>query len=247
MSTSPAFPCFHPTTETWDSYINCFNCFLDAAELTEISSHRKKAYFLSFCGAMVFDTATTLLAPQTVKSVSWDDLQEILSNHYVPKPSCIAKRHCLDEELRLREKQLAPTGLLFEQLSYTAVSEIILVIFCGVWDLRLLLAKTDLSLKMAVEEAQAAELSMLSAAEIQSSGCAPQHIHNQTEDCSTITRACHSADSLFTHSCQLCTNKIHVTVFLEGKACQLDVDTESFLSIVSWSTLKKLVPAITKK
>ncbi|KAG8139206.1 hypothetical protein E2320_001973, partial [Naja naja] len=93
MSSILSFPCFHPSSETWDSYIIRFDCFLDAADLSEISNHRKKAYFLSFCGAMVFDTATALLVPQTVKAVSWEDLQELLSNHYSPKPSRIAKRH----------------------------------------------------------------------------------------------------------------------------------------------------------
>ncbi|KAG8128102.1 hypothetical protein E2320_015036 [Naja naja] len=47
---------------------------------------------------------------------------------------------------------------------------------CGVQDLRLqrcLLAKTDLTLKMAIEESQATELSMLSAAEIQGSNYTP--------------------------------------------------------------------------
>ncbi|KAG8140464.1 hypothetical protein E2320_003139, partial [Naja naja] len=74
MSSAPSFPCFHPSSETWESYINHFDCFVDAADLSEISNHRKKAYFLSFCGAAVFDTATVLLAPQTVKAVFWEDL-----------------------------------------------------------------------------------------------------------------------------------------------------------------------------
>ncbi|KAG8137998.1 hypothetical protein E2320_003932 [Naja naja] len=38
-------------------------------------------------GATVFDTATAMLAPQTVKAVSWEELQEVLGNHYAPKPS----------------------------------------------------------------------------------------------------------------------------------------------------------------
>ncbi|KAG8140865.1 putative T-cell receptor alpha chain V region CTL-F3 protein [Naja naja] len=57
MSSPPSFLCFHPTTETWYSYINRFD----------------------FCGTAVFDTATALLAPQSVKEVSWEALQEILN------------------------------------------------------------------------------------------------------------------------------------------------------------------------
>ncbi|KAG8124022.1 hypothetical protein E2320_019352 [Naja naja] len=58
---------------------------MDTANLTDIPANRKKAYFLSFCGA--------LLAPQTVKAVMWEELQEVLSNHYTPKLSRIARRH----------------------------------------------------------------------------------------------------------------------------------------------------------
>ncbi|KAG8128772.1 hypothetical protein E2320_015530 [Naja naja] len=65
---------------------------MDAANLSDIPSNRKKAYFLSFCGATVFDTATAMLAPQTVKAVSWEELQEVLGNHYAPKPSRISRR-----------------------------------------------------------------------------------------------------------------------------------------------------------
>ncbi|KAG8138807.1 hypothetical protein E2320_001595, partial [Naja naja] len=83
---------FPPHNGNVVSYINRFKCFLDAADLADISNHRKKAYFLSFCGAAVFDIATALLAPQSVKEVSWEALQEILSNHYAPKPSRIVRQ-----------------------------------------------------------------------------------------------------------------------------------------------------------
>ncbi|KAG8137817.1 hypothetical protein E2320_003765, partial [Naja naja] len=67
----------------------------------------KKAYFLSFCGAAVFDTATALLVPQTVKAISWEDLQELLSNHYLPKP-LQGGTHSGDE-YRLKERPSVPT------------------------------------------------------------------------------------------------------------------------------------------
>ncbi|KAG8139471.1 hypothetical protein E2320_002238 [Naja naja] len=66
---------------------------MDAANLTEIPANRTKAYFLSFCRATVFDTTTALLAPQTVKAVTWEELQEVLINHYAPRPSHITCHH----------------------------------------------------------------------------------------------------------------------------------------------------------
>lgn len=41
--------------------------------------------------------------------------------------------------------------------------------------------------------------------------------------------------------------KIHLTVHIEGKPCVMEVDTGSATSIVSWSTLKWLVPSMSKR
>lgn len=43
------------------------------------------------------------------------------------------------------------------------------------------------------------------------------------------------------------TKKIHVTVLIEGSPCSMEIDTGSSLSIVSWATIRKLVPGISKK
>lgn len=43
------------------------------------------------------------------------------------------------------------------------------------------------------------------------------------------------------------TKKIYLTVKLEGAPCQMEVDTGSSMSLVSWSTTKTLVPTIVKK
>ncbi|KAG8140155.1 hypothetical protein E2320_002872 [Naja naja] len=161
----------------------------------------------------------------------------------------------------------------------------------GVRDLRLqrrLLAKGDLTLKMAIEEAQAAEMSNLSAAEIQGATSSPAAKPNATvhfeeitpdeildygedvnrltnrqqlqqqralpptryqkhrDECFTVTRAS-PTDSLNNLSQQLHINKLHVTILLEGKECPMEIDTGSSLSILSWSTLKRLIPSISKK
>ncbi|KAG8139606.1 hypothetical protein E2320_002369 [Naja naja] len=150
MTAPPNFPPFRPSAETWTSYINRFKCVMDAANLSDIPSNRKKAYFLSFCGATVFDTATAMLAPQTVKAVSWEELQEVLGNHYAPKPSRIAA--AMPSVKEPKRKRICHSS--------------------RVRDLRLqrrLLAKADLTLKQGIEEARAAELSSVSAAAIQKS------------------------------------------------------------------------------
>ncbi|KAG8139578.1 hypothetical protein E2320_002342 [Naja naja] len=195
MSSPPAFPCFHGVwfsyingTETWFSYINRFKCFLDAADLADISNHRKKSYFLRFCGAAVFDTATALLAPQSVKEVSWEALQEILSNHYTPKPSRIVRRLAFRWRAQAEGETISTYMVALQtaalQCGFKELDDMLLdQLVYSVRDLRLqrrLLAKGDLTLKMAIEEAQAAEMSNLSAAEIQGATNSPAAKPNAT-------------------------------------------------------------------
>ncbi|KAG8132458.1 hypothetical protein E2320_010311 [Naja naja] len=182
MSAPPNFPPFRPLAETWTSYINRFKCVMDAANLSDIPSNRKKAYFLSFCGATVFDTATAMLAPQTVKAVSWEELQEVLGNHYAPKPSRIARRHAFCQRTQAENESVSEYVAALrsaalhcgfrDQLDDMLLDQLV----CGVRDLRLqrrLLAKADLTLKQGIEEAQAAELSSVSAAAIQKANNLP--------------------------------------------------------------------------
>ncbi|KAG8139611.1 hypothetical protein E2320_002374 [Naja naja] len=179
---------FPPHNETWYSYINRFKCFLDAADLADISNHRKKAYFLSFCGAAVFDTATTLLTPQSVKEVSWEALQEILRNHYAPKPSRIMRRLAFRRWAQVEGETISMYMVALRtaalQCSFKELDDMLLdQLVYGVRDLRLqrrLLPKGDLTLKMAIEEAQAAEMSNLSVAEIQGVTSSPTAKPNAT-------------------------------------------------------------------
>ncbi|KAG8138781.1 hypothetical protein E2320_001569 [Naja naja] len=188
MSSLPAFPCFHPTTETWCSYINQFECFLDAADLADILNHRKKSYFPSFCGAAVFNNATALLVPQSVKEVSWEALTEIVSNYYTPKPSRITRRLAFRRQAQVEGETIsiymAALRTAALQCSFKELDDMLLdQLVYGVRDLRLqshLLAKGDLTLKMAIEKAQAAEMSNLSAAEIQGATSSPAAKPNAT-------------------------------------------------------------------
>ncbi|KAG8132918.1 hypothetical protein E2320_010735 [Naja naja] len=67
-----SFVPFNAATEIWKSYIEKFNCFLEANDLVELTSSRQRVLFLNFCGKQMFDTARALLAPQPLSTVSWD-------------------------------------------------------------------------------------------------------------------------------------------------------------------------------
>ncbi|KAG8139180.1 hypothetical protein E2320_001944 [Naja naja] len=127
--------------------------------------------------------ATALLSPQAVKAVTWEKLQEVLGNHYAPKPSRIAHHHAFQRRSQAEgesvSEYMAALGLTALQCSFRDQLDNMLLdqLIYGVRDLRLqrrLLAKANLSLKQAIEEVQAAELSTLSAAVIQKSNSLPR-------------------------------------------------------------------------
>ncbi|KAG8139576.1 hypothetical protein E2320_002340, partial [Naja naja] len=127
-----------------------------------VTDNRKRALFLNFCGPKIFETARALLTPLTIQSVGqamdslcyafhyWNQAEGESSNKYI----AALRKAALYYELRH----------LYDALLDRVV--------CGVRDVKLL-AKTDLTLQMALDEAQAAEMSNQSMAEIQKSNSPP--------------------------------------------------------------------------
>ncbi|XP_032069726.1 uncharacterized protein K02A2.6-like [Thamnophis elegans] len=61
-------------------------------------------------------------------------------------------------------------------------------------------------------------------------------------DCHAILRNSHHG-----LSCHQLQRKIQLTVLIEGKPCAMELDTGSATSIVSWSTIKRIVPQLSKR
>ncbi|CAI5761694.1 Hypothetical predicted protein [Podarcis lilfordi] len=151
---------FAPASESWDSYLAWFHCYLQANELTEVSEECKQGLFLSLCG------------PE--QAALWDTIQEKLRNHYAPKPSKIAARHAFYHQNQAEREsinnytaalQQAAMHCEFRDLDDALMDPIV----CRVQDIRLqrhLLAKPDLTLQKAIEEAVALEAAELSTQEI---------------------------------------------------------------------------------
>lgn len=173
----PAFTPFEPASETWDDYLKRFERFLQANDLTNLSSARKRGYFLSSCGREIFGTARALAAPQLVFTVPWETLLEKLKHHYSPAPSKIARHHAFHQTSQrdgesvneyMASLQTAALYCEFRKLDDMLLDQLV----CGVRDLRLqrrLLARSDLTLPTAMDEARASKMSAKSLAEIQRS------------------------------------------------------------------------------
>ncbi|KAG8130865.1 hypothetical protein E2320_017543 [Naja naja] len=129
-----------------------------ANDLVDLTGSRRRALFLNFCGKQMFDTARALLAPQPLNSVTWKALMAKLKNHYAPTASRIAQRHAFH-----RHEQAE--GETFKELDDALLDRLV----CGLKDLQIqcrLLAKPDLMLQLALDEACTVELSNKSMVEI---------------------------------------------------------------------------------
>ncbi|KAG8139325.1 hypothetical protein E2320_002083 [Naja naja] len=121
----------------------------------------------------MFDTARALLAPQPLNAVTWEALMAKLKNHYAPTPSRIARRHAFRRREQAEGESVSQfmAGLRTAALhcEFKELDEVLLdALVCGLRDLESsrLLAKPDLTLQSALDEACAVELSYRSTIEI---------------------------------------------------------------------------------
>ncbi|KAG8130094.1 hypothetical protein E2320_016666 [Naja naja] len=161
MANTQKFTPFDPELESWDSYLVQFDCNLEANELTSITDNQKRAIFLSNCGREVFEMAHAIIAPDPLQTVPWAMLIQKLTQHYAPKPSCIARWHTFYRKNQVEAALYCEFRDLDEILRDRLVS--------GVQDIRLqrhLLARSTSTLKEALDEAVTSEQSGRSVEEI---------------------------------------------------------------------------------
>ncbi|XP_058033481.1 uncharacterized protein LOC131195525, partial [Ahaetulla prasina] len=166
---------FDPAKEKWGSYMARFECFLEANELQGVSDNRKRAYFLSHCGPEVFDTAESLAEPTPVQSVPWQTLQTLLKAHFAPMPSKYVQRFEFGERRQQEGESISAYMAALRKASkhceYRDLDEALLEqLIRGVRDIRLrrrLLAKSNLTLANALDEARAHEMSTQAAETLQ--------------------------------------------------------------------------------
>ncbi|CAI5782902.1 Hypothetical predicted protein [Podarcis lilfordi] len=134
----------------------------------------KRALFLTVCGSEVFETARALAAPLAVQAAPWDTLTEKLKGHYTPKVSRIVARHVFHHRIQTEGETTSEFLSALRKAAYHCefwdLDDALLDrIVCGVRDEKLqchFLAKSNLTLKLAIKEAQAAEAAKQSTAEI---------------------------------------------------------------------------------
>lgn len=159
MATLTTFAPFSQVTETWDLFLDSFDCFLATNNYKVFPGDRKLAVFLSICSHNMFKTARALLAPQKVQDVPWKTLLAKLKGHYAPLPSRIARCHAFRhrnqaEDETINEYMVAlRTAALY--CDFRDLEDILLdQLVYGVRDICLqcrLLAKMDVMLQTALK------------------------------------------------------------------------------------------------
>nr|XP_034959630.1 uncharacterized protein K02A2.6-like [Zootoca vivipara] len=72
-------------------------------------------------------------------------------------------------------------------------------------------------------------------------------LRSTNESCFALTNCHCSSGTPIGQANSLTQRKLHVTVLIEGASCDMEIDTGSAMSIVSWSTLKRLLPRLSKR
>ncbi|XP_060542427.1 uncharacterized protein K02A2.6-like [Pantherophis guttatus] len=182
---------FDPKEEKWGSYMSRFKCFMVANDMQGLPDIRKKALFLSHCGPRVFDTAEALSEPNSVHNISWSTLQTLLKDHYAPTPSKYVQRYDFRQRLQQEGESIseyvAALRKAATQCEYRDLDEMLLEqLICGVRDSRLqrrLLARSNLTLLIALDEARAQESSVKAAERLKSS-----HLTKTTQKTAPVHR-----------------------------------------------------------
>ena len=80
---------FNPDKEEWTSYMEHLNYYLIANEVTDNANIC--AILMSGCGPMTYTTIRTLVDSETHTTIKHNDLIEIVTSHFDPKPSFIVQ------------------------------------------------------------------------------------------------------------------------------------------------------------
>lgn len=67
------------------------------------------------------------------------------------------------------------------------------------------------------------------------------------ESCYTVTKCHCSTEAMISWADTLGHYMLHLTIQIEGAPCKMEVDIRSAMSIISWSTIERLVPRFAKR
>ena len=105
MATHGELSAFNPAKEHWKSYIERARYYFIANDVK--SDEKKCAILFSGCGAETYQTIRSIVDAETLQGSKFEDLVEIISAHYDPKPSFIVQRFKFYNRVRAPGESIA--------------------------------------------------------------------------------------------------------------------------------------------
>ena len=90
----------------WRHYIERVNHFFEANEITD--PDKRRSIFLVCVGAKTYKLVRSLVAPEDPNDKSYEDLEKLLQDHFMPKPSVVPRF-----KFNTRSQQLGETTAMF--------------------------------------------------------------------------------------------------------------------------------------
>lgn len=105
---------FDSTTETWSSYIERFELFVDC---NKIETSRKVSTLLTVVGVKTYSLLRNLCTPDKPSSKSYEEIVKIINDHLYPTPSFIAERYKFSKRNQLEHESVSDYIASLKRLS----------------------------------------------------------------------------------------------------------------------------------
>ena len=115
MATHGTIGAFEPSNETWVSYAERLEQYFIANDID--AADKKRAIFLSVCGATTYQLIRNLVAPAKPTSKSFDELVKLVKDHHQPPPSVTVQRYEFNKRHRRDGESFADFVTHLRQLS----------------------------------------------------------------------------------------------------------------------------------
>ena len=105
MATHGSVSAFDPSKEDWTSYEERLRYYFVANDVTD--GAKKRSILLAACGAPAYKLIRSLVQAEKLDSTPYEELVNIVKNHYDPKPSVIMQRYKFNTRTRTAGELIA--------------------------------------------------------------------------------------------------------------------------------------------
>ncbi|XP_071061030.1 uncharacterized protein [Pseudochaenichthys georgianus] len=174
---------FDSQSQTWEEYCDVLQYFFEANEIEDAG--RQKSILLSSVGSQTYSLMRNLISPARPVDKTFDELVQLLKDHFNPKPSEIVQRYKFNSRSRKLGETVMEYVALLRKLAQDCnygdkLTEMLRDrLVCGIGEDRIqqpLLSEPDLTFDRVLKLAQAIETASKDVRDLQSLESAPSHM-----------------------------------------------------------------------